>query len=86
LISPTRESLHDWRRDSERGLPGTDWWVITDPTNLYSQDDFPEMEQALIFHIGLQVFMAERERTDMGEDRLEHVTRRGEGSNRPWTP
>lgn len=49
------------------------WWVITDPTNLYSQDDFPEMEQALIFHIGLQVFMAERERTDMEEEQLEHV-------------
>lgn len=49
------------------------WWVITDPTNLYSQDDFPEMEQALIFHIGLQVFMAERERTELEEEQLEHV-------------
>lgn len=50
------------------------WWVITDPTNLYSQDDFPEMEQALIFHIGLGVFMAERERTDIEEEELEHVS------------
>lgn len=50
------------------------WWVITDPTNLYSQDDFPEMEQALIFHIGLGVFMAERERTDMEEEQLAHVS------------
>lgn len=50
------------------------WWVITDPTNLYSQDDFPEMEQALIFHIGLSVFMAERERTDMEEEQLAHVS------------
>lgn len=50
------------------------WWVITDPTNLYSQDDFPEMEQALIFHIGLGVFMAERERTDIEEEQLEHVS------------
>lgn len=49
------------------------WWVITDPTNLYSQDDFPEMEQALIFHIGLQVFLAERERTELEEEQLEHV-------------
>ncbi len=39
------------------------WWVITDPTNLYSQDDFPQIEQALIFHIGLGVFMAERSRS-----------------------
>lgn len=36
------------------------WWVITDPTNLYSQDDFPQLEQALIFHIGLGAVMAER--------------------------
>lgn len=38
------------------------WWVITDPTNLYSQDDFPQLEQALIFHIGLGAVMAERSR------------------------
>ena len=29
------------------------WWVITDPTNLYSQDQFPNMDLALTFHIGL---------------------------------
>lgn len=50
------------------------WWVIAYPTNLYSQDDFPEMKQALIFHIGLQVFLAERERTDMEDEQLEHVS------------
>ena len=41
------------------------WWVITDPTNLYSQDDFPQIEQALIFHIGLGVFMAEHSRSTL---------------------
>lgn len=40
----------------------TRWWVITDPTNLYLQTDFPESEQALIFHIGLGAVMAERDR------------------------
>ena len=50
------------------------WWVITDPTNLYSEDDFPAMEQALIFHIGLQLFLAERERTDIEEEQLEHIS------------
>jgi hypothetical protein len=29
------------------------WWVITNPTNLYSQDRFPNMDYALTFHVGL---------------------------------
>lgn len=29
------------------------WWVITNPTNLYSQDDFKSMDYALSFHIGV---------------------------------
>jgi hypothetical protein len=29
------------------------WWVITGGTNLYSQEQFPSMDLALTFHIGL---------------------------------
>jgi hypothetical protein len=29
------------------------WWVITNPTNLYSQDLFPNMDLAVTFHVGL---------------------------------
>jgi hypothetical protein len=29
------------------------WWVITNPTNLYSQAQFPNMDLALTFHVGL---------------------------------
>lgn len=29
------------------------WWVITGSTNLYSQEQFPSMDLALTFHIGL---------------------------------
>lgn len=29
------------------------WWVITEPMNLYSQTQFPNMDLALTFHIGL---------------------------------
>lgn len=29
------------------------WWVITDPTNLYSQTQFPNMDLAVTFHMGL---------------------------------
>lgn len=32
---------------------GGNWWVITSPTNLYSQEAFDSMDFALTFHIGL---------------------------------
>lgn len=44
------------------------WWVISDPTNLYSQDDFPEIGLALTFHLGLTVRMLDRSRADVGEN------------------
>lgn len=31
------------------------WWVITEPTNLYSQEDFKSRDVALTFHIGLTI-------------------------------
>lgn len=52
----------------------TRWWVITEPTNLYLQSDFPDAEQALIFHIGLGTVLAERMRADMEEEQEEHVS------------
>lgn len=51
----------------------TRWWVITEPTNLYSQEDFREVEQAFIFHLGLGLFMAQRSRTEMEEEREDQV-------------
>lgn len=50
------------------------WWVITEPTNLYSQDDFPQAEQALIFHLGLGLFLAERSRAELPEGDEEPVS------------
>ncbi len=29
------------------------WWVITNPINLYSQEQFPNMDYAMTFHVGL---------------------------------
>lgn len=29
------------------------WWVITNPMNLYSQEQFPNMDLAVTFHVGL---------------------------------
>jgi hypothetical protein len=31
------------------------WWVISEPMNLYAQEQFPNMDLALSFHIGLCV-------------------------------
>jgi len=47
------------------------WWVITDPTNLYSQDDFPQIEQAPTFHIGLGAVLAERSRSALEDAETE---------------
>lgn len=29
------------------------WWVVTNPTNLYSQEQFPSMDLVVTFHMGL---------------------------------
>jgi hypothetical protein len=43
------------------------WWVITNPTNLYSQDQFPNMDLAVTFHIGLclRIPRTEEQRTPL---------------------
>jgi hypothetical protein len=38
------------------------WWVITEPMNLYSQQQFPNMDLALTFHIGLCLRIPRSER------------------------
>ena len=52
----------------------TRWWVITDPTNLYRQTDFPKAEQALIFHLGLGIYIAERSRSEIADNQEEHIS------------
>ncbi len=37
------------------------WWVITEPTNLYSQALFPSLDYTLSFHIGLMARMMARQ-------------------------
>ena len=36
------------------------WWVITEPANLYLQAQFPSMDIALSFHVGLIARVMER--------------------------
>jgi hypothetical protein len=36
------------------------WWVITNPTNLYSQHHFPSLDYTLSFHVGLMMRVMSR--------------------------
>lgn len=38
------------------------YWVITQPTNLYSQKQFPSMDYAISFHVGVTTRMTARDR------------------------
>jgi len=44
------------------------WWVITRPTNLYSQTDFVSMEVAFTYHLGLGILLAHRNAPPEDED------------------
>jgi hypothetical protein len=46
-VLSTHHDVWDVHTDVDR------WWVITNPTNLYAQDQFPNMDLALTFHVGL---------------------------------
>jgi hypothetical protein len=45
-----------WDVSSDKGR----WWVITNPTNLYSQRHFPSLDYTLSFHVGLMMRVASR--------------------------
>ncbi len=52
LVGPVRHDIWDVHCADSR------WWVITEPTNLYSQEDFQSRDVALTFHIGLSLRMS----------------------------
>lgn len=55
------------------------WWVITNPTNLYSQDAIKSMDVALSFHIGIMHRVMARQpdrRSGTAEDWILDVLRR----------
>jgi hypothetical protein len=37
------------------------WWVITCPTNLYSQQEFPSLDYTLSFHVGVMARVGSRD-------------------------
>lgn len=56
-----RHDVWDVHTDEDR------WWVITNPTNLYSQTQFPNMDLALTFHIGLCLRIPRSEKPDLSD-------------------
>lgn len=49
LVGPVRHDIWDVYCSDSR------WWVVTSPTNLYSQADFKSRDVVLTFHIGLML-------------------------------
>jgi hypothetical protein len=43
------------------------WWVITNPTNLYSQEQFPNMDLAITFHVGLCLRIPRGQKSKLSE-------------------
>ena len=50
------------------------WWVITNPSNLYSQDQFPNMDLAMTFHMGLCLRIPRTDLNHTDVDRLRPFT------------
>jgi hypothetical protein len=61
-VSGTKYDVWDVHTDKGR------WWVITEPTNLYRQADFPSLENALTFHIGLWHRIAAQHELPVSDD------------------
>lgn len=49
LVGPVRHDIWDVH------CPQSRWWVVTNPTNLYSQTDFKSRDVVLTFHVGLSL-------------------------------
>lgn len=56
------------------------WWVITNLTNLYSQQQFPSLDHVFSFHVGLMMRIRSRPGTVDADDPqpFDEVFRRGE--------
>lgn len=58
MVGPVHHDIWDVHCAASR------WWVITNPTNLYTQEDFKSRDVALTFHLGLALrlsYQTERE-------------------------
>jgi hypothetical protein len=48
-------------------------WVITNPTNLYSQRLFPSLDYTISFHVGVTTRMVQAEMTDEQEEAHDQI-------------
>lgn len=62
MVGPVQHDVWDVHCERSR------WWVITNPTNLYDQEDFKSRDVTLTFHIGLML------RVEYGSERSVPVT------------
>ena len=60
----TRHDVWDVHTNKDR------WWIITGGTNLYSQAQFPNMDLALTFHIGLMLRIPRTEKQQVNDLRI----------------
>ncbi|SMD15116.1 gamma-glutamylcyclotransferase family protein [Rhizobium sp. RU36D] len=60
-VMNTRHDVWDIHTNKDR------WWVITGGTNLYSQEQFPNMDLALTFHLGLMLRIPRTEKQQEGD-------------------
>lgn len=63
-VLSTRHDVWDIHTNRNR------WWVITGGTNLYSQEQFPNMDLALTFHIGLMLRIPRTEEQQVDDIRI----------------
>jgi hypothetical protein len=54
IVGPVRYDIWDVHCAQSR------WWVVTNPTNLYTQEDFKSRDVVLTFHVGLALRMSYR--------------------------
>ena len=52
LVGPARHDIWDVHCKKSR------WWIVTNPMNLYSQNDFKSRDVVLSFHVGLMLRVA----------------------------
>ncbi len=60
-----RHDVWDVHTDKDR------WWVITNLSNLYSQEQFPNMDLAVTFHVGLCLRIPRSEKQKLSDLPLE---------------
>jgi len=62
FVAAGRYDVWDVHTDKNR------WWVLTNPTNLYSQEHFPSLDYTLSFHIGLMMRVGARKGKELDQE------------------